>query len=481
MNKINKRPKHSGKFGRRTFLAGAGGVAVGLPFLEGLVPREARAGSDLVDPFAIFFRQANGVAAQQSTALGDEPERFWPTTHGPLTPETVAGRAIEELSDHLDRLLVVSNVNANYFDYADGHANGALQGLTAQGPVVPGQGGDSEANGESLDHRIGRELNPDGRDSLFLYSGKNSGWLGGPCVSYRGPGNRRAALHNPLLAYQTMMGLDSNQLEELIARQTSVNDMVRDQLQSLVSSPKLSSNDHQRLQLHLDSIRDLENNLTCSFGVDELAVLEGLSPGYDSDIGDEVLTAAMAHMHVAALAVACGYTRSVCLQIGSGNDGSTRYRNLDDNSLMENYHYVSHRRASHDNSGDVIANADLLHSMVDRQFAQTFKYLLDLLEAYELPDAARLIDCGVCLWYNDNGNGPAHTSRNLPTVMAGGANGFLKQGLYMELNNGDDTVNHARLLNTIGSAAGLRDANDEFISDFGDPNFDRTPLLELLA
>ncbi len=474
-------PARSVRSSRRAFLAGVGGVAVALPFLEGLAPRKAKAGGSLVDPFAIFLRQANGVAAAQNTVVGAEPERFWPSAEGPLTADTLAGRSLEELLAYASRLLVVGNIAMENFDYADGHARGALQGLTAQGPTVPGAGGDSEAAGESIDHRIGRELNPDGRDSLFLYSGTDYGWLGGPCVSYRGPGNRRAALHDPMLAYMTMMGLDENQLEVLVARQASVNDMVRDQLQSLMSSPKLSSNDVQRLQLHFDSIRELENNLTCNLAQDQLALLEGLAPGYASDNGDEVLAAVRAHMHIAALAVGCGYTRSVAIQVGSGNDGSTRYRNLDDNSLMENFHYVSHRRSSHDDSGAIIANSDYLHSMVDRQFAQAFKYLLDLLDAYELPDGEKLLDCGVCVWYNDNGNGPAHSERNIPYILAGSAGGFLKQGEYIRVNDGDYQVNHARMLNTIGSAAGLRDGGGQYISDFGDPSLDRTPLLELLA
>lgn len=479
MNQRNSNRKPPGP-SRRAFLAGIGGVAVGLPMLEAFAPRHAQA-AGAVEPFAIFFRQANGVAAEQNTDIGAEPERFWPIAPGALTTQNVEGRTLEELTDHLQRMLVVGNISMESFDYGDGHARGAMQGLTGRGAAVPGVGGDSEADGESIDHRIGRELNPDGRDSLFLYAGSSGGWLGGPCISYRGSANRRAALRNPLVAYQTMMGLDSNQIEELIARQGSVNDLVRDQMQSLMSSPKLSSNDQQRLQLHFDSIRDLENNLTCNFELDELMTLEGLSAGYESDIGDEVLAAIRAHMHVAALAVACGYTRSVAIQVGSGNDGSTRYRNLDDNSLMENYHYISHRRASHDSEGVIIPDSDRLHSMVDRQFAQTFKYLLDLLAAYELPNAESLLDCGYCLWYNDNGTGPGHSSQNVPVVLAGSAGGFLQQGQYLRVNNDEFAVNHGRLLNTLGSAAGLRTPDDELISDFGDPGLDHTPLTELLV
>lgn len=470
------------KIRRRHILKGAGGVALALPFLEGLRPRKATAADDGgADPFAIFFRQANGAAAAQTTQeIGMEPERFWPTQHGALTPETVQGRAVGELVDYLDRLLIVSNVNMFEFNYADGHARGAMQGLTARGPVVEGLGGDSEANGESIDHRIGRELNPEGRDSLFMYAGKSGGWLGGPCISYRDAGQRRAALHNPINAYQTIMGIDSDQFAHLIARQNSINDLVRDQLTSLMGSSQLSSADKQRLQLHFDSIRDLENTLMCNLTADQEAALEGASAGYDSDDGELVLAAARAHMDIAVLAVACGYTRSVAIQIGSGNDGSTRYRNLEDNSLMENYHWISHRRLSHDSQGDVIPNSDLLHHYVDIQFARTFNYLLQRLEQVELLNGTRLIDAGVAVWYNDNGNGPAHSRMNIPYVLAGGANGFLKQGEYIQAS-GDNEPNHAKMLNTIASAAGVRKDGDAYLDDFGDPMLPKGVLSELLT
>lgn len=470
------------KLGRRMFLKTAGGAAVALPVLESLMPEEASAAGEGVEPFAIFLRQANGVAAEQNTnEIGSEPERFWPASLGALTPENVQGRSLEELGDHLSRLLVVRNINMANFNYADGHARGALQGLTAAAPAVPGQGGASEAGGESIDHRIGRELNPDGRDSLFLYAGRNSGWLGGACISYRGSANRRAPIHNPLTAYQTMMGLDQDQFEELAARQQSINDLVRDQMDSLMASPRLGEDDRRRLDLHMQSIRELESSLACTMTEDELAVLEGQSASYDSDDGDAVMAAVRAHMDVAALAVACGYTRSVAIQVGSGNDGSTRYRHLETGALMENFHYISHRRLSHGNDGSVIPDSDVLHAMVDRTFARAFKYLLDRLYAYELPDGRRLVDCGVALWYNDNGNGPAHSNRNIPTIIGGSAGGFLRQGEVIEASSGSNEANHARLLNTIGTAAGLRKGNGEPIDDFGDSSLDRSILTELLA
>ncbi len=463
---------------RRTVLRGAGGVAVALPILEGLVPRKARAGGVVLPPFAIFFRQANGCGCAQNTDVGEEPERFWPNAEGPLTAATVAGRAIEELSDHLAKLLVVGNVNMQYYDYADGHANGALQLLTAQGPVVPGVGGDSEANGESIDNRIGRELNDGGRDSLFFYAGTQGGWLGGPCISYRDSNQRRAAIHDPAQGYMGMMGVDQALFEQLAARRKSVNDLVREQMTTLINKPQLSNADKQRLDLHFTSIRDLENTLSCNLTEQQQAEVDGLKEGYDTDDGDQVLDAVKAHMQVATIAVACGFTRSVAIQVGVGNDGNTRYSNIETGELMENYHYISHRRASHDSSGAVIPNSDLLHHYVDVHFARTFAYLLDKLTEYQLPDGGSLIDAGVAVWCNDNGNGPGHSSNNVPFVLAGSAGGFLRTGQYIVLPN-EDT--HARMLNTIGSAAGLRKADGSNIDDFGDPSRPRTVLDELLA
>ena len=470
------------KLSRRHVLRGLGGAVIGLPFLEGLNLRDAKAQD--VEPFAIFFRQACGVACAQSTdEIGDEPERFWPTTLGSLTADTLQGRALDELTAYASRMLVVHNVDMEDYDYGDGHARGALQGLTARGPTVDGAGGDSEASGESIDHRIGRELNPDGRDSLFLYAGTDGGWLGGACISYRGSGERRAAIRDPWSAYQTITGgaVGLSPEESVLAgrRQKSVNDLVRAQMQRLMSRPELSSSDVRRLELHFNSIRELEVTLSCRFTADQESLLETGSSIYDSSNGEDAIETTKLHMEVAALAVACGYTRSVAIQFGNGNDGSTRFLDPDNGNRMENYHYISHRRASHDSSGAIIPGSDLLHHKIDRYFAQMFRHLLDRLDLYPMPDGSRLLDHGVSVWYNDNGNGPAHGARNIPYIIAGSAGGFLKQGLYLDAEG--DGPNHNKMLNTIASAAGVRNAAGTYLDDFGDPVFERGILSSLLA
>lgn len=467
---------------RRTVLRGLYGVTLGLPFLEGLASNKRALASGASPPFAIFFRQADGVAcAQENVEIGSEPERFWPRQTGALDAANVAERALAPLTNHLDRLLVVGNVNMVDFPYGDGHARGAFQVLTGHGPHVPEMGGQSEAGGESVDNRIGRELNPEGVDSLFLYSGFTGGWLGGPCISHRGRNARRTADTNPLNAYKGMVGLSSGEeidpsLETLRAR--SVNDLVRDELDSLLRRKDLSQSDRRRLDLHLTSIRELEVGASCLMNEVEEAQLEEGTSTFMSTDGNLVLKTTRLHMDVAALAVACGYTRAATIQVGDGNDGNTRY--WDDMRMMENYHFVSHRRTSHDNKGAIIANSDLLHHKVDVQFAETFRHLLDRLTAYEM-ESGTLLDDGVAIWLNDLGNGPAHSPSNIPWVIAGSAGGRLRNGQYIRVPGRWNTPSHARMLNTIATVVGCRSDGKEYCDDVGDESIDRSPLEELLV
>jgi hypothetical protein len=466
---------------RRMILRG-GGALLALPLLESLQPKSARAAA--AEPaFAIFMRQACGVASEQTTSeLGPEPERFWPRHLGKLTPESVRERAVGELIDHARHLLVLKGVTMYDFAYGDGHARGALQALTAQGPTIDNQGGNSEAAGESIDHLIGRSLNPRGRDSLFLYSGPSDGWLGGACISYRGRGERRAAIRNPLQAYELMTGGEQRLPDaERVARrrrQESVNDLVRGQMQGLLARTDLSQGDRRRLELHFSAVRDFERAAQRLSAEEERALRDGSSITSSTD-GEDVMQIARLHLDVAALAVASGYTRSVALQIGNGNDGSTRYLDPTTGTRMENYHYVSHRRRSHDATGDVIAGADRLHHEVDRIFAGTFRHLLDRLTEYPSVSGGSLLERGVSVWYNDHGDGPGHGFYNCPYVLAGSAGGFFKQNELVKLPPGGP--NHNRLLATIASAVGVRGPDGGVLEAFGDARLPSGLLRDVMA
>jgi hypothetical protein len=461
------------RLSRRRVLRGVGGAMMALPLLESTQRAASAAPGD--DTFAIFFREANGVACAQSTKYGDEPERFWPTQTGVLSAATVNGRALDELTSYLNKLLVVRVDTSNY-RLGCGHARGAVQALTGTNATIPDSGSTALANGESIDHRIGRALNPGARDSLFLYAGRNPGFLGGSCISYRGPAQRRAPFTNPFLAFRFVTGGGGN-----AAKDKSLNDLVRDSLRVALADSALSTADRQKLDLHFSSVRDLEINLACTLEEDQARIIETGSGVFESDAGEDRMRIAELHMDVAVLAVACGQNRSVAIQVGSGNDGNTRFLDPVTGQRMENFHFVSHRIYSDGSSGDPMPNADLLHHYIDRYFAKSFKHLLDRLSAYSMPAGGTLLDAGISIWMNDLGSGPGHSSDNVPWIIAGSAGGMLKQGQYIIPAPGPSPVTHPRLLSTLGAAVGVRNAAGAPLDDFGDPTLPKGHLTELWA
>jgi hypothetical protein len=107
-----------------------------------------------------------------------------------------------------------------------------------------------------------------------------------------------------------------------------------------------------------------------------------------------------------------------------------------------------------------------------------FRYLIDKLAAYPSVGGASLLESGVAVWYNDHGDGPAHGFTNIPYVLAGSAGGFFKQNLYISARGG---ANHNAMLNTIASSAGVRNARGEYLDDFGDPDYTKGVMSELMA
>ncbi len=462
--------------GRRLFLHGAAGAVVGLPLLESFIPKHALAQAAASNTFAIFMRQGNGC---QQLGTGSEPERFWPSKLGALTTASMtadAGRATSVLKDYASKLTLVRGVEMKQItDAGCGHAQGGLLALTASkanGKNVQ----NALAVGESIDNLIARQLQAAGTEPLTLRAGMRSSYLD-DVLSYRKAGDRRVAESVPYNAYKALFGLGTTNMSnagsldeaatKLAAKRKSVNDLIRAEMKRLLSNTKLSAEDRDRLQQHQDAIRDLEVGMAANactlLGNDQLDPMSKITKSTsESDAG--VLTAAAFQFKVIALAVACGSVRAATLQIGNGNDHSQYTIN---GTKYERFHYISHRIYSDGATGDAIPNADVKHHDIDTMFAGLFKGLLDELSARTTPTGT-LLDAGVAVWLNDLANGPAHSTQNIPYVMAGGCNNKIKTGVYVDAGSGK-FVTHNKLLNTIGAAVGCKNAAGTGpLDDFGD-------------
>src|SRR5690606_23084310 len=152
-------------------------------------------------------------------------------------------RAVAVLAEYAEKLNVVHGLRYNFSTSGCGHADGCFQCLTASRP----DGNNSNktmAMGPSIDWVISRALDPPGVEPVSLYAGETSSYLG-DLILYRGPRERRAGERNPLNAYQRLFGSMSpsngseqeEELQRLALRRKSVNDLVRSEMQALLSRP----------------------------------------------------------------------------------------------------------------------------------------------------------------------------------------------------------------------------------------------------
>ncbi len=442
---INKK-----RFNRRNFLRGAGTTGLALPFLESLPERSAFA-QDGNETFGLFLCTSCGVVR----------DRFFPGsgdrgTPGALTTAGMAGqtdKAMSVLADYADRLLVISGTNYPFGSTGCSHAAGLAQTLTAA--RISGGGANVLPDGVSVDTAIAEAL---GVTPLTLYAGLKGGYIDEK-LSFSAPKEVRAAIDNPYNVYLDLAGLvgsdtggPSPTADQLAARRKSVNDLVRDDLSSMMNGRRISYADKQRLQLHLDSIRDLENNMNemngtgavCTGAPLSLQALEEID-GKSRENGRQEDVVKL-HLELTALAFSCNYTRVATLQAGDGTDG-TQY--TIDGELYERFHHISHRINSDGTDGTRIDGAEDKHHKIDRLRLETLKYGIEKWSQFETPKGP-LLDNGFIYWTSHVGDGPSHTLQNVPVIVAGSGGGYLKQGQLIDIGREHNSKVLATMMNANG-------------------------------
>jgi len=483
------------KMNRRLVLRGAGGLMLGLPLLDAFMPRDAAAQAAMRSPFVIFVVNDNGVVQAGVTLMGAaEKERFWPSSLGPLTKAGLladkATRSLGELSDYAEQLLVIKGVNLAYPSSGCSHSAADAQILTAR--KLTGSSTNCLSTGISIDTAIAKAKNPPGRDPLALHAGMfkpgGTGFDIPGYVSYVAASQPRAYIDSPYKAYQAIIGAvgttagnpaDAAAEQLAAARSKSINDLLRPQIQALLARTDLSAHDRTRLDQHLTAIRDIEiktATTTLTIADADVTSMKTIdTKPYDQASYEQRIKL---NMELMAFSVAADYSRVAVLKIGD---------RIDDHQFTMNgqtfkFHDASHR---------AVNNGEDLHHACDRLFANHFKYLLDLLSAYSTPTGP-LLDQGVAVWTNQCATG-AHSFSNVPWILAGSANGFLKKGEFVQVGNGtmpggkqdgvagDASVSGVnKMLNTLLTAAGVTKTGGAPTDDFGEPSLPKGIFSELL-
>ncbi|MFT3712421.1 MAG: DUF1552 domain-containing protein [Archangium sp.] len=449
---------NSSRWSRRRFLRGVGGVALALPFFEGLWPKQAFAQS-MRQRFLMVMRAGNGIVQEGSEA----GERFWPRSVGAITVNdlkvTNVDRATSVIGDYAARLLMVKKVRLPFPRNSCGHAEAIPQVLTAQNHT----GGTSNsplALGRSVDWLISDKLNGAGAAPLTFMAGPTNTYIGNG-LSWSAPQQRAAAERSPMSAFMRLTGLSSAppEVQQLVAnRRKSVNDLVRSQLRDLVAQSQLSTKDRQRLDQHLTAVRDMELQMSCDLPADQATLVRGIT---SPEANDNRPTVVQRFIDLAAWAFNCRLNHVATLQVGHGNDG-TEY--TIDGDKLPSFHWISHRIYADGSEGQTIPNAVDLHHKVDVLQLTFYKYLLDRLDSYASPYGGTLLDDSAACWTNDLGDGPPHDASNTPWIIAGSAGGTLKTGQVID----HQKKNINLVLNTLINAMGIKKADGSNTDDFGD-------------
>src|SRR5690606_1817298 len=406
---------------RRHFLRGACGAAVGLPFLESLAPRSARAATPDPRRFIAFF-ECNGV----------NMDRFFPTSDfGALTAAGLAGTSLEPLSDYASRMLIPRGIHMVPRGFnrdptaGDDHNKGMGCKLTAQ-PLLEGS---VYAAGISADQFIAQALNAPGVPALSLRVGSGSQTVAGVC-SYFGRDQPAVPENNPWLVYQDLVGatnLDDAARYRLTVRRESVLDLV-DRDFSRLKKPALSQSDSEKLDMHLTALRQLEMAMggaglvPCVLASDRAAEIEAIDPNSIRD-NAQYKTLGLMQMDLLALAIACGNTHAATLLWGSGAAGPIFQ--WDGMGHEYNHHKLSHGNTTDNRSGSAVDGYEQMLADIDTWHATQLKYLLARLDAYTEGDGTVLDNCAV-VWMNELSDGKEHNFMDLPYVLSGSCGGYFK-------------------------------------------------------
>lgn len=404
---------------RRTFLRGVG-TAIALPWLDAMqssVTRAATLAAPETAPLRMAFLYVpNGMHMPDWTPKIDGPLGALPPTLAPLAKFRDDFAILTGLSQHQGFALG---------DGAGDHARAASVFLTGAHPKKT-NGRDIRV-GISVDQIAAKHL--EGRTRFAsLELGCENGRLAGSCdsgyscsysnsISWRSETTPNGKEVNPRLVFNRLFGggepsrlaIAQAQRE---AEQRSILDFVRDDAQRL--HRQLGTGDRRRVDEYLTSIRDIERRMEMS-GRDleddgKLQRPVGIPDRFDQHVrlmGD-LLT----------LAFQTDATRVATFMFN--NEGSNR--TYPDIGVREGHHSLSH----HDNSVEKLTYI----AKINHHHVEQLAYLLGRLKSIPEGDGT-LLDNTLIVYGSGLGDGNRHNHDDLPVLVAGRGQGFIRPGRHI--------------------------------------------------
>jgi hypothetical protein len=308
---------------------------------------------------------------------------------------------------------------------------------------------------------LGAETTAGGGTSMFYGGDKNGG-------------NQLPTIGSPASAYSTVFGAalpTGMTADTLLKRRQSILDTIKGETQTLQGT--LGSHEKAKLDLHLASIRMLENKLMVASGSTSggsVSCTKPTAPGSDGSFmymnAVDALAANKVHQDIIVNAFACDITRIAAIQYGN------------DQKLMVNVSGLpyddEHGGFVHSGQASNFANLIKFENYLSTQFASLVMSLKSRPDP--LDSSKTLLDSTIVAWCRQMGDAVNHDMKSMRFVLASGNNGgYLKtaaNGRYIK-----SSERHERILLNLCEAMGLTS-----YAGFGDPKLpSKTPLPNIAA
>lgn len=417
---------------RRAFLKGLGGVSLALPVLDAM-------GAEVTDVaprrFCALYT-ANGMSLPR--AENNIPEWSWfPSFEA--EGKFVFGQSTQPLSPFREKLSFLGGLQHPSGPKADPHlcSDMWLTGAPLHNPK-PGT-----FNTAGLDQVIALHTKKYCRQpSLVLSIDAGTGFLSRTgTISYNLEGRPIPAENSPRRVFDRLFRGDRGSLQaehEKLQRRIKLVDAVAKNARSL--DQQLGKSDRERMDQYLTSLNEMESRLIASEKWIDIPLKKQDYSHLNLDASSEGEPAEYYRnmLDLIALAFDADITRSVTFMLNR-EDGM----GISDTfplklGLSKTHHNLSHAT---DKEGQ------LQFAKYDLFLSQQIAHFLNRLNSYQDRQGS-VLDNTIVLY--GSGASTTHTSTNLPTLVAGGANMGLKHGHYWRSKEGRMSNVYLSILHSMG-------------------------------
>ena len=334
-------------------------------------------------------------------------------------------QTMQPLADHDKELTLITGLDRPYKLGGDAHEQGASCYLSSVSPEEASAKSLRFLQGRTLDHVIGETV---GRGTPLktleiscngFTKGKES--MRFDNISWYDVDRVAPSLKSPQALYDRLFLSDDAKYDDHLNEVTS---LVLADAKSL--SGKLGGNDKDTLDGFMTMVRDIETRMS---RLRKLFADAGMSRPTDEVLPRGEYIKLQCDLMIAALQM--GITNVTTMMIGPERwNAPMLYESVFDKPVV-------HHSMSHNQKGDRYKKLQ----EIDRFHMEKYAYVLSRMKAVKEPDGSSLLDnsivaCGVGL-----GDGATHQYFDLPLILAGKAQGGLKNGFHLQCPNGTPLSN----------------------------------------